>query len=85
MSTVKVIKKYKNRKLYDTENSTYTSLNKILKLHQDGTSLIVIEDVSKEDITSEILFRAYFERETTHGKLSLKKVSELLTTNLSAE
>lgn len=50
---VKVVVKYKNRKLYDTDTSSYTSIGALLKMPLG--SFMVISHDTKEDITEEIL------------------------------
>ena len=50
-----VIKKYANRKLYDTENSRYITLDGISKLLRDGHDIQVVERDTGRDLTSLIL------------------------------
>ena len=55
----KLIVKYGNRKLYDTDEGKYTSLAQIIDLPKE--SFVVISHNTKQDITSEIECRAVFE------------------------
>ena len=50
-----VIKKYENRRLYDTTNSRYVNLEEVAQLLQAGNEVQVIDAVSGEDITRLIL------------------------------
>jgi polyhydroxyalkanoate synthesis repressor PhaR len=50
-----VIKKYENRRLYDTTNSRYVNLDEVAQLLQAGNEVQVIDAVSGEDITRLIL------------------------------
>jgi len=50
-----VIKKYENRRLYDTTNSRYVNLEDVALLLQRGTDVQVIDASSGEDITRLIL------------------------------
>ena len=50
-----MIKKYANRKLYDTENSRYITLDGISKLLRDGHDIQVVERDTGRDLTSLIL------------------------------
>ena len=50
-----MIKKYANRKLYDTENSRYITLEGISKLVRDGHDIQVVERDTGRDLTSLIL------------------------------
>jgi len=59
-----LIKKYPNRRLYNTETSSYIVLDDVVKLIQSG-ALFVIEDTKTgEDITRSILNQIIFEQET---------------------
>jgi len=50
-----VIKKYENRRLYDTTNSRYINLEEVAQLLQQGNDVQVIDASSGEDITRLIL------------------------------
>jgi len=50
-----VIKKYENRRLYDTTNSRYVNLEEVAQLLQQGNDVQVIDATSGEDITRLIL------------------------------
>jgi polyhydroxyalkanoate synthesis repressor PhaR len=50
-----VIKKYENRRLYDTTNSRYVNLEEVAQLLQQGNNIQVIDASSGEDITRLIL------------------------------
>jgi polyhydroxyalkanoate synthesis repressor PhaR len=50
-----VIKKYENRRLYDTTNSRYVNLEEVAQLLQQGKDVQVFDAVSGEDITRLIL------------------------------
>lgn len=58
-----LIKKYKNRKLYDTSQSSYVTLEEIGQSIGDGLQVRVIENATKKDITAETLLQIMFERE----------------------
>jgi polyhydroxyalkanoate synthesis repressor PhaR len=50
-----VIRKYENRRLYDTTNSRYVNLDEVAQLLQQGNDVQVIDAASGEDITRLIL------------------------------
>lgn len=60
---VRVIKKYGNRKLYDTEASKYVTLTDIIGYVKGGDSVQVVSNNTKQDITGEVLFNALVEQE----------------------
>jgi polyhydroxyalkanoate synthesis repressor PhaR len=61
-----VIKKYENRRLYDTTNSRYINLEEVAQLLQQGNDVQVI-DASGEDITRLILTQIIVEDAKTPG------------------
>ena len=63
MSDTRVIKKYPNRRLYDTAESRYITLSDIRQLVVDGERLKVIDNKSGEDITRSILLHVIAEQE----------------------
>ncbi|MBI2346617.1 MAG: transcriptional regulator [Deltaproteobacteria bacterium] len=63
MSGTRVIKRYQNRKLYDTAESCYVTLEEIAELIKQGEDVQVIDNTSKEDLTSMTLAQIIFEEE----------------------
>ncbi|HEX9583352.1 MAG TPA: polyhydroxyalkanoate synthesis repressor PhaR [Gammaproteobacteria bacterium] len=63
MSKQRVIKKYPNRRLYDTEISSYITLDDIRRLVLDQTSFCVVDARSKKNITRSILLQIIMEQE----------------------
>ena len=59
----RIIKRYSNRKLYDTVNSRYVRLEDIAAMVKGGTEVKVIDNQSKEDLTSVTLAQIIFEDE----------------------
>ena len=57
------IKRYPNRKLYDTEAKKYITLDGIAGLIRDGREVHVIDHASGEDLTTVILTQIIFEQE----------------------
>ena len=63
MSEPRVIKKYPNRRLYDTFESRYITLAEIKRLVIDKTDFIVVDKKSNMDITRSILLQVISEEE----------------------
>ena len=63
MSEARIIKKYPNRRLYDTSSSSYITLEDIRKLVQDGAEFQVVDSKTNEDITRSILLQLIMEQE----------------------
>lgn len=60
---VKIIKRYQNRKLYDTQQSCYVTLDDIAKMIRSNEEVMVIDNKSKNDITAATLTQIIFESE----------------------
>ncbi len=58
-----VIKRYPNRKLYDTAAKQYISLDGIANLIRDGAEVQVVDYTTGEDLTAVILMQIIVERE----------------------
>ena len=63
MSESRIIKKYPNRRLYDTAISSYITLHDVRRLVTEGVSFQVVDVRSKEDITRSILLQIITEQE----------------------
>ena len=59
----RVIKKYPNRRLYDTDTSSYITLTEIKRLVMDSEVFAVVDAKSGEDITRSILLQIILEEE----------------------
>jgi polyhydroxyalkanoate synthesis repressor PhaR len=62
-SKIKIIKRYQNRKLYDTQQSCYVTLDDIAKMIRTNEEVMVIDNKSKNDITAATLTQIIFESE----------------------
>jgi len=62
-SDKRIIKKYPNRRLYDTAQSKYVTLSDVRELVLDGIAFCVIDKKSGEDITRSILLQIIIEQE----------------------
>ena len=61
---MRIIKKYPNRRLYDTEQSRYITLVDLQKLVVDGEEFQVIDANSSKDLTRNILLQIISEEES---------------------
>ena len=59
----RVIKKYPNRRLYDTETSTYITLAEVKQLVMDHQAFVVRDAKTNEDLTRSILLQIILEEE----------------------
>lgn len=58
-----VIKKYANRRLYNTDTSSYVTLEDLCDMVKEGAEFIVYDAKSGEDLTRQILTQIIFEQE----------------------
>ena len=59
----RVIKKYPNRRLYDTDTSTYITLAEVKQLVMENESFVVRDAKTNEDLTRSILLQIILEEE----------------------
>src|SRR5438876_846807 len=63
MGDTRVVKRYANRKLYDTQRSRYVTLEQIADMIRAGEDVKIVDNTSKEDLTSVTLAQIIFEEE----------------------
>ena len=59
-----VIKKYANRRLYNTATSTYVTLDNLATMVREGVDFVVYDAKTNEDITRSVLAQIIFEEES---------------------
>lgn len=80
MEDIRLIKKYPNRRLYDTQVSQYITLEEIRQLVLAGEEFQVVDKKSGRDITQSILLQVIAEREenTDSPIFSVKSLSHII-------
>lgn len=82
-----VIKKYANRRLYNTQTSIYITLEDVRQMVKKGQEFVVKDAKTGEDLTRQILTQIIFEQELTGQSLMpigfLKRVIEMYDDKLS--
>ncbi|MBL6990761.1 MAG: polyhydroxyalkanoate synthesis regulator DNA-binding domain-containing protein [Bacteriovoracaceae bacterium] len=76
MTEVRIIKRYQNRKLYDTFQSCYVTLEEISQIIREGNEIKVIDNKTKNDITYNTQIMLLFDQErksTIPGDVELLK------------
>ncbi len=63
-----VIKKYANRRLYNTDTSSYVTLDDLCKMIKDGEEIIVFDAKNGDDITRSVLTQIIVEQEAKGGQ-----------------
>jgi polyhydroxyalkanoate synthesis repressor PhaR len=73
-----VLKKYGNRRLYDTRASTYVTLAEVEKLLVAGEDIEVLDAKTGEDITKEVLVQIIAERDGAKDALPLSFLKDVV-------
>jgi polyhydroxyalkanoate synthesis repressor PhaR len=81
MPEARIIKRYANRKLYDTEHSCYVTLDQIAELIRKGVDVKIIDNNSKDDLTSVTLTQIIFEEEKKRRLLPLMGLRSIIQTS----
>jgi polyhydroxyalkanoate synthesis repressor PhaR len=63
-----VIKKYANRRLYNTASSSYVTLEHLSDMVKQGVDFVVYDAKTNEDITRTVLTQIIFEEESREGQ-----------------
>jgi polyhydroxyalkanoate synthesis repressor PhaR len=75
---IRVVKRYQNRKLYDTQNSCYVTLDEIGQMVKQGEDVKIVDNRTGDDLTSVTLTQIIFEEEKKKKSLlplaTLKKI-----------
>jgi polyhydroxyalkanoate synthesis repressor PhaR len=64
-----VLKKYANRRLYDTEKSIYVTLHEVSAYIRDGADVLIIDAKTKEDVTAFTLTQIILEEAKNNNTL----------------
>lgn len=59
---VRTVKRYENRKLYDTREKRYVSLEELARFIREGEEIKVVDNVSGKDITEQTLIQVILEQ-----------------------
>jgi len=66
---IRIIKKYPNRRIYDTQTSQYIKIEDIRDLIVAGVNFIVLDSKSGEDVTRSVLLQLIIEQESENNPL----------------
>ncbi len=81
----RVIKRYSNRKLYDTQESRYVTLDEVSSMVKAGDQVQIIDNRTGEDLTGVTLAQILFEEQKKHPKrMPLELLQEMIRTRGAA-
>jgi polyhydroxyalkanoate synthesis repressor PhaR len=78
MGETRVVKRYANRKLYDTQRSRYVTLEQIAEMIRGGEDVKIVDNNSKEDLTAITLTQIIFEEEKKQSFLPLSALRNII-------
>jgi polyhydroxyalkanoate synthesis repressor PhaR len=81
---MRVIKRYSNRKLYDTHESRYVTLDQLAELVRQGEEIRVVDNTTERDLTSATLAQIIFEQEKRSPKLPVEGLRQIIRSGLPA-
>ena len=73
-----LIKRYGNRRLYNTETSGYVNYQDLIKLIRDGHDIQVIDSRTKADVTKAVLMQVILEEEKNQSVLPVSFLLQLI-------
>ncbi len=74
----KIVKRYSNRKLYDTERSRYVTLEEIARMIKEGEEVQIIDNKSGRDLTAVTLTQIIYEEEKQKSRMPLSMLRNLI-------
>lgn len=77
----RIVKRYSNRKLYDTKDSRYVTLLQIAEMVRTGEEVQIIDNNSKEDLTEVTLAQIIYEEKKANSRaVPLQTLKDLIHT-----
>lgn len=73
-----LIKKYGNRRLYDTSQSRYITLDDLSEIVRDGATIRVVEASSNRDLTRQVLTQVILERQEALDMVPVELLTALI-------
>ena len=84
MNTARTIKRYANRKLYDTRDSRYVTLDHIAAMVRAGDDVKVIDNTTRADLTTATLAQIIFEEEKKTPRLTVAGLRKIIQAGVAA-
>ena len=84
MTTARTIKRYANRKLYDTRDSRYVTLDHIAAMVRAGDDIRVVDNTTRADLTTATLAQIIFEEEKKTPRLTVAGLRKIIQGGMAA-
>jgi polyhydroxyalkanoate synthesis repressor PhaR len=79
---MRLIRRYSNRKLYDTKDSRYVTLQQVGEFVRGGDEIRVLDNVTERDVTAAKLAQIIFEEEKRGPHLPVEKLRQIIREGL---
>jgi polyhydroxyalkanoate synthesis repressor PhaR len=74
----RIVKRYSNRKLYDTVKSRYVTLEEVAQLIKGGLEVKILDNRTKDDLTAVTLAQIIFEEEKKRARMPLDVLRDII-------
>jgi polyhydroxyalkanoate synthesis repressor PhaR len=78
--SMRIIRRYANRKLYDCQESHYVTLDKLAGITRQGEEFQVVDNVTGRDLTTATLAQVIFEEEKRVPRISVSDLVAIIRT-----
>jgi polyhydroxyalkanoate synthesis repressor PhaR len=82
---MRTIRRCSNRKLYDTSDSHYVTLEQIATLIRAGEEIRVVDKNTGKDLTASTMAQIIFEQTKSEGTLSVEGLRRIIVSGLPVE
>jgi polyhydroxyalkanoate synthesis repressor PhaR len=82
---MRLIRRYSNRKLYDTGESRYITLERLADFVRAGEDIRVVDNATEQDVTAAKLAQVIFEEEKRSPRLPVERLRQIIREGLPAE
>jgi polyhydroxyalkanoate synthesis repressor PhaR len=80
----RLIRRYSNRKFYDTQDSRYVTLARVATLIRNGDQIQVVDQTTQQDITAVTMAEIIFEEEKRVPRLPVEGLRSVIRNGLPA-
>jgi polyhydroxyalkanoate synthesis repressor PhaR len=82
---MRLIRRYANRKLYDTRDSRYITLENLADLVRAGEDVKVVDNATEQDVTATKLAQVIYEEEKRSPRLPIERLRQIIRQGLPAD
>jgi polyhydroxyalkanoate synthesis repressor PhaR len=80
---MRLIRRYANRKLYDTKESRYVTLDQVADFVRAGEEIRVLDNATARDVTAAKLAQIIFEEEKRQARVPVEQLRQIIRDGLA--